>query len=144
MSQVAIAPPQTSVTPNVPGTIINGNHAFAVNNNYGTIIYRQAPEPVTLRTLSPRPPSQPANFVDRVTERAQLEASIRDNTPLVVYGPEGAGKSTLLRAAARSEAARALPNGMLRLEGIDAEASCCRPETLFRACSMRYMPPRRR
>jgi hypothetical protein len=127
MSQVAIAPPQTSVAPNVPGAIINGNHAFAVNNNYGTIIYRQAPEPVTLRAMSPRPPSQPANFVDRVTERAQLETSIRDNTPIVVYGPEGAGKSTLLRAAARSEAARALPNGMLRLEGVDAEGKLLPP-----------------
>jgi hypothetical protein len=108
---------------NVEGSIVVGHHNVVVNTNYGTIINEApAPPPVTLRDV-PLPPRAPLDFVDRTSELAQLDQWITANQAVTVYGLAGAGKTTLLRQSANGEAARAAPQGVVLLEGIDFEGT---------------------
>src|SRR5258706_3150993 len=114
--------PAVMVTPNVPGDIIVGENIFKVNNNYGTIVYKQAPARVKPRSVVAQPPRKPRDFVGRGAELAELEKRIADNEAVLVYGPDGLGKTALLKQAANGAAARALPHGVLLLEGIGANS----------------------
>jgi hypothetical protein len=58
MTATATAPTLT-VTGNVQGDIIVGDHNFKVNTNYGTILYKQAGPRVKLRDAVPQPPRAP-------------------------------------------------------------------------------------
>jgi hypothetical protein len=115
------APVSVQVEGNVEGSIVVGDHNFVVNHNHGTIFYKQAAPQVRLREMKPRPPRPPRIFLDRQQEFAQLEAWIGRNEIAVIHAADGMGKSSLLRQAANTQAAAALPDGVLLLEGLDAE-----------------------
>lgn len=111
--------PTISVAGNVEGSIVIGDHNFVVNTNHGTIIYQQAAVRVQPRSMVPQPPRRPRGFVGRSRELAELNQFIISREIVQVFGSEGVGKSTLLKQAANSEVARALPNGVIFLEGVD-------------------------
>ncbi len=118
-SEGGVAVGSITVGGNVEGDIIVGNNNFKVNTNYGTIIYKQAAPQARLRDAIPQPPRAPRGFVGRTKELGQLGRLIAANEAVSVYGPDGAGKSALLRQAATGDAARARPNGVVMLEGVD-------------------------
>lgn len=101
---------------NVEGSIVVGDNNFVVNANYGTLIYKQAAPQVRLRSFAPQPPRAPRGFVNRAAELAKLEDWIASNEIVLIHAPDGMGKSALLRQAARGEAARAMPSGVILLE----------------------------
>ena len=107
-----------SVGGDVEGSIIVGDNNFTVNQNYGTIIYKQAAPEARLLSMAPRAPRPPRGFIGRERELAEINDLIRSKTPVLVQGTDGVGKSTLLRQAANGEAA-AQSNGVVYLEGID-------------------------
>lgn len=111
------APP---VSPNVPGQIFSGDYAFNVNNNYGTIIYKQSAPRVRLRSVAPQPPRKPRDFVGRTQELTQLDKSISAHEAVLVQAPDGFGKTALLKQAANGPAARILPQGVVLIESLDA------------------------
>jgi hypothetical protein len=116
----AAATTSISVGGNVEGNIVVGDNNFIVNTNYGTLIYKQAGPPhVGLRSLAPKPPRPPRNFLGRSRQLADLDAMIRDRTPILLQGIDGAGKSYLIKQVANGQAAQSQPNGVVFLEGID-------------------------
>ncbi len=108
-----------SIGGNVDGNIVVGDNNFVVNNNHGTIIYKQAAPRVQARGLAPKPPRKPRGFIGRQRELAQLESWIASSEPVIVYGHDGLGKTTLTKQAANSAAAASMPNGVVFLEGVD-------------------------
>lgn len=108
-----------AVAGNVEGDIIIGDNNFKVNNNYGTVIFKEAPARVKARDVVPQAPRAPRGFVDRSDEVSQLTRLIAAREAVTVSGPDGAGKSTLFKHAARSDAARSMPGGVLIIEGVD-------------------------
>lgn len=108
-----------SIGGNVDGNIVVGDNNFVVNNNHGTIIYKQAAARVQARGLTPKPPRKPRSFIGRQRELTQLENWIASAEPVIVYGHDGLGKTTLTKQAANSAAAASLPNGVVFLEGVD-------------------------
>lgn len=108
--------------PNIPGTIVAGRMRFALNGQYGTLAYSHQPAPqVRLRDLMPQPPRPPRGFVGRRRELAELNRLIENNEATAVSGAHGIGKSTLVRQAANDAPARALPHGVLFLQGGDEQ-----------------------
>lgn len=107
-----------SVGSDIEGSIIVGDNNFAVNQNYGTIVYKQAGPEARLRSMVPRAPRAPRGFIGREHELAELNDFVRGKTPVLLQGPDGIGKSALLKQAANTEDA-AQPNGIVFLEGID-------------------------
>ena len=82
---------------------------------------QEDPRPPTLRVPKPSALPEPRVFRDRNNESATLnEMILQGKQALIVYGPDGVGKSALLRKAANSDAAGALPNGVVTIEGIDS------------------------
>ena len=126
MSRAAPAPALT-VAGNVEGDVIVGHHNFKVNTNYGTIVYQQAPPQVRQRDMAPQPPRAPRGFVDRAGEIGQLGRAIAAREAVTLFGPDGAGKSALLRQVAASEAARAMPHGVVLLESVDEAGQALGP-----------------
>lgn len=108
-----------NISGNVDGNIVNGDNNFVVNNNHGTIIYKQPAPRVQARGLAPKPPRKPRTFIGRRRELTQLENWIASSEPVIVYGHDGLGKTTLTKQAANSAAAASLPNGVVFLEGVD-------------------------
>src|SRR3990172_5724350 len=108
-----------AVAGNVAGSIVIGDNNFVVNTNYGTIVYKQAAHPVRPRDAIPQPPRAPRRFVGRKNELAQLSRMIAASEAVMLFGPDGAGKTTLLKQVAAGDAARAMPNGVVMIEGID-------------------------
>ncbi len=125
------APVSVQVGGNVDGSIVIGNHNFVVNTNHGTIVYQQAAPQVRRRTFTPQPPRAPRGFVDRVTELNQLETWIAAKEIVLLHAPDGLGKSALLRQAANGAAAKALPDGVLLLESLDADSQTLGPEDVL-------------
>ncbi|GAB4485105.1 MAG: hypothetical protein Fur0016_09690 [Anaerolineales bacterium] len=113
---------------NVEGSIVVGDNNFVVNANYGTMIYKQAAPQVRLRQFAPQPPRAPHGFVDRSVELAKLEDWIASNEIVLIHAPDGMGKSALLHQAARSEAAKAMPNGVILLEPPGFESQALGPD----------------
>jgi len=108
-----------NVTGNVEGSIVVGDNNFVVNNNQGTIVYKQAGPQVRLRELAPRPPRAPRAFVGRECELQELGEWIDKRQPVLLQGIDGVGKTTLLKQASNSQAAAGQKNGVVYLEGID-------------------------
>lgn len=116
---------------NVEGSIVVGDNNFVVNANHGTIIYKQAAPQVRLRQFAPQPPRAPRGFVNRSAELSKLEDWIASNEIVLIHAPDGMGKSALLRQAARSEAARAMPNGIILLEPPGFESQSLGADDVF-------------
>ncbi len=112
-----------AVAGNVAGSINVNNRSVEVHTNYGTVINQAERPPVQLRGVAPQPPRAPLDFFDRASELAQIDQLITANKPVVIYGLDGTGKSTLMRQAANGNAAHALPNGVVLIEGIDEEGT---------------------
>lgn len=115
----------------VEGSIVVGDNNFVVNANHGTIIYKQAAPQVRLRQFAPQPPRAPRGFVNRSAELSKLEDWIASNEIVLIHAPDGMGKSALLRQAARSEAARAMPNGVILLEPPGFESQSLGADDVF-------------
>lgn len=118
---------------NVDGNIVVGDNNFVVNTNHGTIVYKQAGPQVKPRGFVPQPPRAPRGFINRTVELAKLEAWIAANEIVLLHGPDGMGKSALLKQAANSEAARALPNGVVLLESADADGQALGPDDVIQS-----------
>ncbi len=119
------------ISGNVAGSVVIGDNNFVVNTNHGTIVYQQAAPQVQKRTLVPAPPRAPRGFVNRADELARLEAWIRSNEIVLLHAPDGLGKTALLKQAANSPAARAMPDGVILLESVDASGQALGPEDIL-------------
>jgi len=116
-------PTSIAVGGNFEGNIIVGDNNFAVNKNYGTIVYNQAPPRVQARSMAPKPPRRPRGFIGRAKELAQLEELITKNEPILLYGQPGLGKTALAKQATNGSAATSEPNGVVFIEGIDQDGA---------------------
>jgi hypothetical protein len=114
-----VASPAISVAGNVEGSIVIGDNNFVVNNNYGTLVYKQAGPQVRLREMAPKPPRAPRSFFGRSRELALLNQHILNRDPVLLEGLDGIGKSYLVKQAANGAEAQAQPNGVIYLEGVD-------------------------
>ena len=115
----APSPISIAVGGNVAGSIVVGDNNFVVNTNHGTIVYKHAAPRVQLRSAAPQPPRPPRDFVGRVKELEAIEAMIAAHDVALIHGPEGMGKTALMKKAATGEAAQAMPNGVVIVEGVD-------------------------
>jgi hypothetical protein len=119
------------ISGNVAGSVVVGDNNFVVNTNHGTIVYQQAAPQVQKRALAPAPPRAPRGFVNRTDELDRLENWIRSNEIVLLHAPDGFGKTTLLKKAANGEAARAMPDGVVLLESVDASGQALGPEDII-------------
>jgi energy-coupling factor transporter ATP-binding protein EcfA2 len=103
---------------NVDGNIVVGDNNFVVNTNHGTIVYKQAAPQVRARNFVPQPPRATRGFINRAAELQALESWISANEMVLIHAPDGMGKSSLLRQAANGQVGRAMPNGVILLEGV--------------------------
>ncbi|HLO27857.1 MAG TPA: ATP-binding protein [Anaerolineales bacterium] len=109
-----------NVSGNVYGHIITGdNNVIETHDYYGAVINQQAALPAQRRSFSPKPPRKPIGFVGRKLELKQMEDLIASATPVIVHGLDGIGKTSLAKQAANSESAKAQPDGVVFLEGLD-------------------------
>jgi hypothetical protein len=92
-------------------------------------VIERAPQ-VVRRADKPLPPRRPRGFVGRAAELAQLDEQIAAREVVAVIAADGAGKSTLLKQAANGAAARALPDGVAFIEGIDEHGTALGPDDL--------------
>ena len=129
--QVSAATGAVAVAGNVGGSIINGDKNTVVNDNHGAIVFNEAPPPVKRKAAKLPAPREPLEFFDRIGELTQINQLIPNNKAVTIYGPDGAGKSTLLRKAANSQAARALADGVLFIEGIDVDGKVLGPDDVI-------------
>ncbi len=119
------------ISGNVAGSVVVGDNNFVVNTNHGTIVYQQAAPQVQKRALVPAPPRAPRGFVNRSAELARLENWISAREIVLLHAPDGLGKTALLKQAANSAAARALPDGVILLESVDASGQALGPEDVI-------------
>ncbi|PKN92165.1 MAG: hypothetical protein CVU44_16165 [Chloroflexi bacterium HGW-Chloroflexi-6] len=119
------------ISGNVAGSVVIGDNNFVVNTNHGTIVYQQAAPQVQKRALAPAPPRAPRGFVNRSAELARLESWISAHEIVLLHAPDGLGKTALLKQAANSAAARAMPDGIILLESVDASGQALGPEDII-------------
>jgi|GEM_PF-2568028 len=124
-------PVSIQVGGNVAGSIVLGDNNFVVNTNHGTIVYQQAGPQVQARQFAAQPPRAPRGFVNRTEELARLQAWIAANEIVLLHGPDGMGKSALLKQAANSAAAKAMPGGVVLLEGVDLNGQTLGPDDVI-------------
>ena len=102
---------------NVAGSIQYGDHNIQVNDNHGTVVVERV---TATRNRRPRAvaPRAPDPFVARSAELQRLAVAIDARRAITVSGASGAGRTALLRAAANLPNST-LPDGVLRLDGVD-------------------------
>jgi tetratricopeptide (TPR) repeat protein len=105
---------------NVDGNIQITNKKIEVHADHGAVVnlYDAAPR-VKKRDAIPQPARPIRGFVNRVSELKQIERIVTGGEVATIQGMDGMGKSALLRQAANTSVARALPDGVLFIEGID-------------------------
>jgi hypothetical protein len=96
-----------------------GSGAVLAVGPYGAIASTNNEAPSPIKLPKPLTPPEPQGFLDRSNELAKINAMIENKQMVIVYGPDGVGKSYLLRKAANSEAASALPDGVVWIDSID-------------------------
>ena len=109
-----------AVKGNVEGGIQIVNKHFEVNSDHGAVVnFYHAPPRVKQRDVIPQPTRPLRGFVNRVNELKRLDQIVAAGQAVVIRGMDGMGKSALLRQIANSKTARAMPGGVVFLEGID-------------------------
>src|SRR5215207_6980316 len=109
-----------AVEGNVEGDIQITNKKIEVNADHGAVVnFYDALPRVKRRDALPQPPRPPRGFVNRTTELKRLGQRITASEAVMMYSVDGMGKSALLKQAANSEAASAMPHGIVFFEGID-------------------------
>ncbi len=108
------------VTGNVEGDIQVVNKKIEVSADHGAVVnvYDTLPR-VKKRDVVPQPTRPLRGFVNRTNELKRLSQIIAASEVVTLQGMDGMGKSALLKQAANSSAARALPDGVLFMEGVD-------------------------
>jgi hypothetical protein len=108
------------VTGNVEGNIQVVNKKIEVNADHGAVVnLYDAPPRVKKRDAVPQAARPIRGFVNRTNELKRLGQIITANEVATIQGMDGMGKSALLKQAANSASARALPDGVLFIEGAD-------------------------
>jgi len=102
---------------NVAGSIQYGDHNVQVNDNHGTVVVERVTATRNRRPIAAAPRG-PDPFVARSAELQRITAAVGARRAITVSGPPGVGRTALLRAAANLPDA-ALPDGVLRLDGVD-------------------------
>ena len=82
---------------NVEGNIVVGDNNFVVNNNHGTIVYKEAAPRVKKRDVAPKPPRKPKSFVGRKNELAKLENWISSKTPILILEKDYSELSIIIK-----------------------------------------------
>jgi len=117
---VAAGPGGVAVKGNVEGDIQVTNKKIEVNADYGAVVnFYDAHPRVKQRDVVPQPTRPLRGFVNRVNELKRLDQIVAAGEAVVIHGMDGMGKSALLRQIANGQAARAMPHGVIFLEGID-------------------------
>jgi LysM repeat protein len=114
---------------NLEGNIVIGNnnkiysekyYNYTIHNNHGVVVNHLNITPtVKLHSRKQKPPRPPRNFIGRAKDLAALINIINAKDAGLVFGQDGIGKTTLIRQAANSEAAKAMPDGVVFLEGVE-------------------------
>ena len=91
------------------------NTAVSVHSDYGTLLNAGALPLVARLAERPRPPRPPRSFFNRERELRTLTEELQPRQGAWVRGPAGAGITALLRRIANTEAARAMPDGVVTL-----------------------------
>ena len=106
-------PGKITTLASAPG--LPANTAVSVHSDYGTLLNAGAPPLVTRLAERPRPPRPPRSFFNRERELRTLIDELQPRQGAWVRGPAGAGITALLRRIANTEAARAMPDGVVTL-----------------------------
>lgn len=118
---------------NVDGNIVVGENNLVVNNNHGTIVYRQAASQVRARGFVPQPPRTPRGFLNRAAELQKLDMWISANELILIHAPDGMGKSSLLRQVAAGDAGHARADGVILLEGVSVNDEVLGPNDVIQS-----------
>ena len=109
-----------AVKGNVEGDIQVTNKKIEVNVDHGAVVnFYDAPPRVKQRDAIPQPTRPLRGFVNRVNELKRLDQIVAAGEAVVILGMDGMGKSALLKQIANSKTARAMPGGVVFIEGID-------------------------
>lgn len=121
-----------AVKGNVAGGIQVTNKQMEVHADHGAVVnLYDAPPRVKKRDVVPQPTRPLRGFVNRTNELRRLDQMITANEAALICGMDGIGKSALLKQIANSEAARAMPDGVVFLEGIDEHGERLGPEDVI-------------
>jgi hypothetical protein len=105
---------------NVEGDIQVLNKKIEVNADHGAVVnLYDAPPRVKKRDVIPQPTRPLRGFINRTDELKRLGQIITASQVVTIQGIDGMGKTALLKQSANSREARALPDGVLFMEGID-------------------------
>jgi hypothetical protein len=119
-ASVAAGAGGVAVKGNVEGDIQVTNKKIEVNIDHGAVVnFYDAPPRVKQRDVIPQSTRPLRGFVNRVNELKRLDQIVAAGEAVVIRGMDGMGKSALLRQTANSQTARAMPGGVVFLEGID-------------------------
>lgn len=111
---------QGNITAGTGNIVGNYNVIYQVHTEKGVVADAiQALPLVRPRKLRGQPLSPPLEFVGRESELEQIRDAIHGKEPLLVCGLDGIGKTALLAQASNSDVARAMPDGVVAVEGID-------------------------
>lgn len=129
---VAAGPGGVAVKGNVEGDIQVTNKKIEVNADHGAVInFYDARPRVKQRDVVPQPTRPLRGFVNRVNELQRLDQIVVAGEAVVIHGMDGMGKSALLKQIANGQAARAMPHGVMFLEGIDERGQALGAEDLI-------------
>lgn len=110
-----------SVAGNVDGNIVVGdnNFIYTVHNHYGAVVNKHTAPSVKRRRLKQQPPRLPPGFIGRESDLNKLRNHIKSKDAVLVYGHDGIGKTALVKQAANSDPAKAMPDGVVYMQGVD-------------------------
>jgi DUF3048 family protein/tetratricopeptide repeat protein len=117
---LAVGAGGVAVKGNVEGDIQVTNKKVEVHADHGAVVSISDALPrVKQRDALPQPPRSIRGFVNRTNELKRLDQSLAKGEAVVIQGIDGVGKSALLRQTANSNTARAMPHGVVFMEGLD-------------------------
>ncbi len=131
-NSVAAGAGGVAVQGNVEGNIQVNNKKIEVNADHGAVVnIHDTPPRVKQRDMLPQPTRPVKGFVNRVNELKRLEQILAQGEVAMIGGVDGIGKSALLKQTANGNAARAMRDGVLFLEGIDERGQVLEVEDII-------------